>query len=71
MQFLPIDDGHAQFFLLRRVKQHAFHGSRAAKPTHAFTSTLEREKWRGELPERARSIQKDAVPQGTCEHGFK
>jgi hypothetical protein len=24
-QFLTIDDGDAQFFLLRRVEQHAFH----------------------------------------------
>ena len=24
-EFLPIDDGDAQFFLLRRIKQHAFH----------------------------------------------
>ena len=24
-QFLPIDDGHAQFFRLRGVEQHAFH----------------------------------------------
>ncbi|MDQ0623954.1 hypothetical protein QFZ39_003164 [Paraburkholderia graminis] len=24
-EFLPIDDGDAQFFLLRRIEQHAFH----------------------------------------------
>ena len=24
-ELLPIDDGHAQFFLLRGIKQHAFH----------------------------------------------
>jgi hypothetical protein len=46
-------------------------GQRHAAPYCVFTSTLERENWRGELPERARSTQKDAVPQGTCEHGFK